>query len=258
MGDIICCRPTDNLIGNATLSLATGSADSDYPLTNLQDGNPAKPAKTTGTSAIIRATFSPAVVLELVSFGPHNLQSATVTLTNNNGFSHVMTVPVNREDGLSVNPFLDLTPLASASTRTASQWNLDISNASAPIAIGDWQLIQTKRTIEILLGAQEAEAHRSIVHQTDYGVKLKYWLGVAQRRIHGTVLLDRDWASYLSLMRSAQGQYKNFLLIMDSDVNDAMVVDLMVDERAVTWITPDSEIGQLDVDFLETQRGVAL
>lgn len=253
MGDILYALPTDIVTAAATLSLTAGAANAAFPLTNLQDGNPAKPFKATGTSCTIRATFGGATTLRGISFGPHNLAGATVAISNNGGMgSTAIPIPANREDGLSVNPFLQFTPSA------ATQWSLAISGAAANVAIGELQLIVQFHAIELLLGAQESEKHQTIVNVTDYGVKLKSWLGVAQRRVHGTVLLDSDIATFLTLIRSAKGQYSNLLLAMDADVNDAMLVDLMTDERSVSWITPNSEIGNLDLDFLEVQRGVAL
>jgi hypothetical protein len=253
MSDLLYCLPTDIATASATLSLTAGAAASGYPLTNLADGNPAKPFKATGTSCTIKATFSAPTTLRAISFGPHNLAGATVVLSNNGGMgSTPVTIPADREDGLSVNPFLAF------DASTATEWTLAISGAAADVAIGEVQLIVQMRVMELLLGAYENEAHPSITHVTDYGVKLKYPLGISQRRVHGTVLLDSDVATFLTLMRTARGQNASFLLVMDSDVNDALLVDLMTDERSVTWITANSEIGQIDLDFLEVQRGLAL
>lgn len=253
MGDILYALPTDIVTASATLSLTAGAAAAAYPLNNLKDGNPAKPFKATGTSCTIRATFGGSTTLRGVSFGPHNLAGATVAISNNGGMgSTPIVIPANREDGLSTDPFLQFAPSA------ATQWDIAISGAAANVAIGELELIVQFRTLEILLGAQEAESHRTITHETDFGAKLKYWLGVSQRRVHGTVLLNNNVATLRTLFRSTQGQFKSLLLILDSAVNDAMLVDLMTDERAVTWITPNSELGQIDLDFLEVQRGPAL
>jgi hypothetical protein len=253
MGDILYVLPGDILTPSATLSLTAGTAAAAYPLVNLQDGNPAKPFKATGTSCTIRATFGGAVTLRGVSLGPHNLVGATVAISNNGLLASTpIVIPANREDGLSINPFLQFAADA------ATQWNIAISGAAANVAIGELYLIVQFRTLELLLGAQEAEAHKTIQHETDYGSKMKYWLGVSQRRVHGTVLMNSSLATFLTLMRSAQGPYKNLLLIMDAAVNDAMPADLVTDERMWSWITPNSELGQIDLDFLEAQRGPAL
>lgn len=254
MGDILICLPTNIKTADATLSIVAGSAaNANFPLTNLQDGRPAKPFKSVGMSCTIRATFSGSVTLRAISLGPHNLAGATLALSNNGGMSSTpIPIAANREDGLSVNPFLQFAASA------ATQWDLAISGASAPIAIGELYLVVQMDTIELLLGAQEAESHKTITTPDDYGGRMKYWLGVAQRRVHGTVLVDNNIATLRTLFRSAQGQFKSFLLVMDSSVNEAYPVDLMTDERSVSWITPNSEVGQIDLDFLEVQRGVAL
>lgn len=246
-------RPSDNIIASATISLTVGAVDTNYPLTNIQDGIPAKPAKTTGTAATFRATYGVAQTLEMTSFGPHNLAGATVTLTNNAGFSQVITVPANREDGLSINPFLDFSTLAN---RTATQWNLVISGASANIAIGEWQLITTRRTLQLLWGLKDTETHRTIIHPTDYDAKLKYWMGTAQRHFIGRVNRETNRADILSLIRSAQGQYQGFVLVPESTVNEAFLVDLTTDERTFTRIHHNAS--DVELEFCEIQRGLAL
>jgi hypothetical protein len=60
----------------------------------------------------------------------------------------------------------------------------------------------------------------------------------------------------LSLIRDARGQYKSFLPIPESTVNDALLVDLMTDERTVQRTMPN--VSDIDLEFLEVQRGVAL
>lgn len=249
------CRPTDIKTADATISLTSGTVNSSFPLTNIQDLNPAKPTKTTGTAATFRATFGAPVVLEMVSFGPHNLAGATVTLTNGAGLSRPITIPSNREDGLSVNPFDDFSAVAQA-TRTSTTWDLVITGAAANIAIGEWQLIATKRTLDIRWGVEDTEDHRTIVHETDYGAKLKYWLGVSQRSLRAKVNRESERANLLSLIRSAQGQYKAFILILDSSVNDAWLVDLATDAREFT--REHTNITDVDLGFVELQRGLAL
>lgn len=253
MGDVLICLPSSIVTANATLSLTAGTANAAFPLDNLKDGNPAKPFKATGTSCTIRATFGGSTTLRGIAFGPHNLAGATVAISNNGGMgSTSFPIPANREDGLSTDPFLQFT------ASSATQWTITITGAAANVAIGELYLIVSFQTIELLLGAQEAEAHKTIAHQTDYGNKTVLWLGVSQRRVRGTVQLNNNIATYLSQARDARGQTRPFILIMNAVVNDAMCVDLTTDERTVTWQTPASELGLLELEFLERQRGPAL
>lgn len=251
MSSLLYCRPSDIVTPAATLSLTAGGANAAYPLTNLQNGIPAKPFKATGTSCTIRATFGSPVSLSAISFGPHNLAGATVALSNNGTMgSTPVPIPANREDGLSVNPFFAFPADA------ATQWNLAISGASANVAIGELQLIVQMRTLLIEWAFKEAEAHTTVGSVTDYGVKMKYWLGVAQRRLSAHVGLESERAALLSLIRDARGQFKSFLLVPDSSLNDAFLADLTTDERVIT--REFFAVSQVDVEFLEVQRGVAL
>lgn len=256
------CRASDIITDQATISLTVGAVNAAFPLANIQDRRPGKPTKTTGTTATIRATFGAPVVLEMVSFGPHNLAGATVTLTNNSGLSVSMPVAANYESGLSRNPFLDLTSILLA-TRTASQWNLVITGAAANIAIGEWQLITTKRALNIWpatgggTGAGEGQRFRTVTIPTDYDDdSMKYSFGVKRRTFTCRIRLESERAAMLSLHDDAKGSFRSFLFVPDSSVNDAHLVTAP-DELTFTRQLP-TPITEVDIEFLEVQRGVAL
>jgi hypothetical protein len=248
-------RVSDNVAPNATLSLTSGTVNGSYPLANLVDGNPAKPAKTTGTTAIIRAAFAAPQAIDIVAFGPHNLAGATVSIQNESGLNQAIAIPANTEDGLSVNPFVDLTGITLA-TRTGQNWDLHISGAANPIAIGEYMLIATKRTMPILWGVVESEDFPSLTIETDFKSLMKYWLGVKQRTVHVTINDDTFRSDYYSLIRSAQGQYKAILFVPDSSVNDALFVDLSQDSHDLTRSQPN--VSDIQLTFRELQRGLAL
>lgn len=254
MGEALFCFPADIVTPSATLSLTSGAANAAFPLVNLQDGNPAKPFKATGTACTIRATFVSPVTLRAVSLGPHNLAGATVLISNNGTMgSTAFPIPANRLSGLSKDPWLAFPADA------ATQWNLAISGASANVAIGELQWIAQMRTLEVVLKARLTPVHRSIAHPTDFGAKLKYWLGVAQRRIQMSLFYDADVAaSLLDLVDAAQGQFKSFRLVMDQNVNEAFLVDLTNDEQVFELLTKNAGVGTVDLEFLEIQRGQAL
>jgi hypothetical protein len=248
-------RPSDNVAPNATLSLAVGTINAAYPLANLVDGNPAKPAKTTGTSATFRFTFGAPQVLALVAFGPHNLMNASVTVQNNSGLSASFAMPANTEDGFSLNPWVDLTGIA-VGTRTATQWDLVVTAATAPIAIGEVMLVAVKRTMPLLWGIVETEDFPTISVDTDYKSALKYWLGVKQRSFAASLNDGAFRADFYSLLRDARGRYKTFLLIPDDTLNDALFVELTSDAQDVTRVAPN--VSELQLTFREVQRGLAL
>lgn len=267
MAIILYSRAGDNTAPVATLSYIHGASNTGYPLTNLVDGFPSKPARsvgstTTGASCTIRALFTTVnqPSLELVAFGPHNLTTgASVSLQNPNGLNQPITINPQTEDGLCLNPWIDLTGISSG-TRTSTQWDLVITGVTSTngVAIGEYVLIGTngKRQLNLLYGLVQGEEHKTITSMTDHGVKLKYFLGVRQRNLNGQIVNDSDRANILSLMRDAQGQYKGFLLIPDNTVNDALFVDLNVDEREFTRTAPT--YSPIKLQFLELQNGPAL
>lgn len=263
MGDVLYCRLSDLIIPSATLSVTAGAADAGYPVTNLQDKNPAKPFKATGTAVTVRATYGSPVTARVTSLGPHNLVGASVSITNNAGtpLNQAIAIPANTLGGFSVDPFKDFSALTSS--LSATQWNLVISGASANVAIGEWHLGVEARILEILLGAEDAVRYGTTVHPTSMGGKLKSRRGWALRRFKGRILvdknnLDNDLATLRALFDDASGQFGNVLFIPNSAVNDAIYADLNADEQAVTWIMPDDELGYIEIEFVQVQRGPVL
>lgn len=266
MGDILYVRTSDLIIPNATLSVTSGAADSGYPVTNLQDTNPAKPFKATGTSVTVQATYGGAVTARLTSFGPHNLVGATVSITNNAGtpLNQAITVPANTlgpNSGYSVDPFKDFS--AQTSSLFATQWNLVIAGASANVAIGEWHLAVEARILEILLQGEDAIRHGTTVHPTSMGGELMSRRGWARRRFKGRIIvdknnLDNDLATIRALFDDASGRFGKVLFIPNSATNDALYCNINMDEQVVVWFTPNDELGYVEIEFIQVQRGPRL
>lgn len=265
MGDVLYCRPSEMIIPNGTLSVTSGTADSGYPVVNLQDRNPSKPFKATGNAVTIRATYGGAVTAKMVSLGPHNLVGATVSLTNNAGtpLNQSITIPANSLNGLSVDPFVDFS--AQSSSLSATQWNLVITGAAANVAIGEWHLAAEKRVLKIQMNPAQEDgvAHGNTIHPTSMGGKLKSNRGWAVRRLKGRVVVNANTvAQTLAILRAlaedARGQFGQFLLVPDSAVNDALYVDLNSDEQVVVWLTTLRDVGYIDIEFVQVQRGPRL
>lgn len=247
------CRPSDVVTDSATVTLAAGTADSAYPLTNLYDRKAYSVFKATGTSCTPRATFGGSQTIQAAAVIQHNLAGATVTVTNGAGFSNDLTVPSDSEDGHSINPWEDYRGL---SNTASTQWNLAVSGASANVAIGEWALVQTLRTLPIIWGVIEDESHPVSRSVTDYGVDLNYGMGVRSRIVRCEVKLDSMRADLVSLQRDARGALKPFLFVLDSSVNDAMWVTLETDVLSIVRKQP--RISSVELIFKEQQRGLAL
>ena len=74
--------------------------------------------------------------------------------------------------------------------------------------------------------------------------------------IAAQAFLEADRASVVALQRDAAGPYKNFPLILDSTVNDALYVDLTTASRSFRLRNPG--FTDMDLLFTEQQKGLAL
>ncbi len=260
MAGVLYARPSDNVTASATPSLTAGSADSAYPLTNIDDLDTGVVFKATSAACTIRWTFGVAQVLQGVALFNHNLHGLTLTLTNNNGMaSQSVVVPAVGQDGLSINPWHDLRSVALAS---ATQWNLAISGAAANVAIGEVALLAALRDVSIRWEYTQEEEHPLIEHRTDYGRRLKYKLGVRQRFFAGQALLFEERDDIRRWNRECIGGYYPFVLIPNEDENDALFAEWKDARRSesTSWIHPDRSGGivEMPLAFEEQQAGLAL
>jgi hypothetical protein len=251
-------RPSENVAPNATPSLTAGTANAAFPLANLIDLNPAKPFKATGTSATIRFTFGGSQTIKAIVIVTHNLVGATVALTNNGGMaSQAIAIPANAEDGHSVNPFKDLSLVAS---NAGTQWDLAITGAANPIAIGEILLLSEWRTLtpNVDWGIDDVDIHPAIVHRTDGGVRLVYDRGVRWRELDGLItgVTDAQRALLLALARDARNHVKNWPFVLDPLVNDARFLHF-ADER-VGFKLEHLDSSPFIVRLQEESRGLPL
>jgi hypothetical protein len=120
------CRPSDILSYAATWSLPVGTADSAFPLANLNSVYAHIVSKTTGTAATYRGTIS-STALQAIAIINCNLAGLTLTVTNNNSMASTnLVIPSAPTDNVSINGFVDLR----AVTTAATQWNIAITGAS--------------------------------------------------------------------------------------------------------------------------------
>ena len=262
MANLIYTHPDDNVAPDASWTLTSGTAATGYPLTNIHDLIYAKPFKTSsGTGVTMQAAFgSPEQVVELVAFGgQHNLQGATVKVDNNGGMAQqTLNIPVNREDGQSVCPWLDLSSVAE---NAGTIWTFTITGAAAPPAIGEIALYSTKRTLASnpLYGFADEEVHPLIEHATDFGwVKPPYDLGVTWRTLTGLNVIDTvsNIAAILAWHRACHGRVKSCLVVLDPAVNDARFVRFLESKWAHVLSFP--ELHRTAFSLEEVARGPVL
>lgn len=265
MANLLYSLPADNIAALVMPTVATGTPDTDYPVANLVDLSPALPCKLAGHTGAFLWSFAEAKRLDIVAIIHHNLDaglSVKIQGHTSNDFaaptlSQAITIPAYWEDGMPVNPFVDLTSIGS---RSFQYWRLLIDGTNtAHIAIGDVMLVQTKRLMPINIewGLIESEERPIIEHVTDYMVPSIYSYNVSKRQVKGT--LDTSDAGAVSLntwWRSCFGRALPFLFALDSAVNDCMLARFQNTKLEITREFLD--INKANLEFEEVARGLAL
>lgn len=241
------CRPSDILTDGATVTLTAGTADANYPLTNVYDRKSHTVFKSTGTTATIRATFGASKTLQAVAF--INTNATGITLSNGAGLSETVSIPTTPADTLHLDPWIDLRTVANTASTT---WDVALTGPTG-VALGELLLVQTVRTLPILWGMEETESEPAIVHETDYGVELGLGLGVRQRGYAGSVHRETARVDLVSLQRDALGRMKGFLFVRDENVNDAMYMVLATDVLKASQVF--NTITNVDFVLREQQKG---
>lgn len=192
-------HPSDQQLTAAVLSLASGTEDPDYPLANLLNGNPARPAKFAETDIRIVVDFGVPVSLDAVALIHTNLDALETDLSvqwQGNSANSWVTPPLDLAftiapatlDGYVPGRLLDLT---SEPTRTYRYWSLSVANNPTPVILGQLLAYATLRTLLVdKSGATRSEARPMVDHRTAYGISLRYDYGVTQRLFAASVRSD--------------------------------------------------------------------
>lgn len=263
--DLLIGRAAYNVAGNASV---VGSAeDADYPAAYLYDGNLARPAKMTTTSGSWVFNFGSPQRVDLFAFGPHNLDAGLAVQLQANAsdswgaptISASVTIPSDREDLQSVNPWLDVTGVSGYSTSGFQYWRLNISGSnSAAIAIGEVALYSQHTTIRnFRVGVDEVESQAAVTHATLYGVETVYALGVVRRRLTGeTFLTAAQIATLQSVYRGGNGHNDWHLIVLEDTVNDARFVRF--DGETLSFSRLGNGIHRVPLSMTEVSRGLYL
>lgn len=265
MANLLFQKPTDNIAGNATLAVNTGTEDTAYPAANLADVNPAKPAKLTTTTGSWVFSFPAAVNIDLIAIIHHNLTAGLEVRIQGNAtnawgapsLNQLITIPAYRSDGFPVNPFKDLTGVT---PRSYQFWRLVVVgvNASA-VQIGEVWLGATKRllAVNIRWNYEENDDQPLIEHTTDFRVKTVYSYGVSIRRYVAQLTTTNAGAAEIyDWWRSCRGRAHPMLIALDADVNDCMMARFNM-----TYLKSNREFtdyNPIELDMIEVSRGLVL
>lgn len=246
----IYCYPSD-IPTPSSVIWQVGVADTNYPVAQSWDRRADTLAKVTGANGTLRITYGSAKALQGIVLVNTNASAAVVT--NPSGLNVAFTIPSVPLDTLPLDPWLDLRSVLLA-TRTAAQWDIALTGPG-PTGIGEAVMVETWRTVPLLWGLTEQETHRAGILTTDYGVRRKWTKGVRQRLVTGKIIAEEDRAELIALMRDAHGPVKNFPLILDDTVNDALWVDLTVEDQSWDRVAPLASDWTLT--FTEQQKGLS-
>jgi hypothetical protein len=187
--------PTEDVAPNATVTVTSGTANAEYPAANLVNRNPAKPGKATGVAITYRFTWSGNQIIRAIAIINHNLDGATVTLSNAAGVNQALTIPDNTT-GLyphCVNPWRDLSEDWTVGQRTDDIWDLAITGgALGNVAIGEVCFLTDLNELHLIWGAKLSPSHLNITHKTFGGSSLKYNKRILINGAAGRVDLDTD------------------------------------------------------------------
>jgi len=249
--NLIYQRASDQVADSATITVQTGTENTTYPSAGLVDSNPAKPAKLVETSGAWLFSFAAAQRVDLIAIPHHNLTAGLQVRIQGNAadawgaptLNALITIPAWRADGWPIGPWLDLTQDANYAVGGFQYWRLVIVGANAaPVAIGQVWLGETLRRLSpnVDWGVQEAEEHKVIEHETDFGVVMLYDLALLRRTFSGDLdATDAARELVRSWWRSTNGRARPFILITDGTVNEALFV---------RWATSRLET---DLEFLD-------
>lgn len=267
MPDAIYALPSDNVAPDATtLTVASGTADAEYPVTNLNDRNLHKPCKLAETSGAFLFAYDVAQHVDIISLGYHNLDAGLdVHVKGNNGdagggawtFDQHLIIPAIGYDGHRVCPFLDMTGLAGHGSYT--HWKLAIVGTNTnPIQLTEIALWATKRTFSpnFKWGFSPSEEHVIVEHETDFGIPTVYDLQVRKRTFTCNVIPTDSWnASLLDWHRAMRGRVNPGLFIPLPDVNDAWWVRLPAKH---SWKHTFTNYNEAELVFEEVPEGLPL
>ncbi len=230
-------RPADNVAPNATVTIGTGSEDTDYPKENLADityATLAAPAKLTGVTGAFILDFGAAQRVDYVVLW-HNFDAALATsvqmnATNSWGGPTVTTsptIPAKRADGYTRKVGVDLRSVSGYSAGGFRYLRINVSGSnSVPIGLKVLAFSSVRQlSRNFLLGLETTERQTPIVMQTDARVPWAYDLGSTPRSLTGSsILSDADAESLREWFRACAGPATPTALVPDATTTDVWLV----------------------------------
>lgn len=223
MANFLYTHPGDNIAGDATITVQTGTEDTAYPVANATDigyANIAAPSKLTGVTGAWQMDYGSAVRKQGFLLW-HNFDGVlSVSLQANSAaswatpaFSTPITIPPKRADGSTVKVFIDLRPLLSTSYR---YWRLSVSGSNTdPLGV-KWLAFDNLRSLSrnIQWGYTVTRRAPGIRMATDALVPWAYSLGPGPRRLSADLVpTTADLAALDEWFRACAGSVTPTLMV---------------------------------------------
>lgn len=263
---IVYARTSENLAGQATISLDGLTLEDTYEAAWIADGNIARPVRFQETQGRIVFAFEDPVAIRLTAIGHHNFaEGLDVRLQALSGgspldwsspdFEYSFTIPAWRVGRYPGQPWDDLQDLPGWGAY--SHWALYIAEAnSVALTIGEIWLGEELRRLnpDFREGRKPALDRPRIEHPTTYK-RLRSGLGTMVRSVTGTVPSTDDQLVQDILDWLADADGRAFLFVPDGTANEAWwAIHVTSRQEIEDWLDHDASMLELQIE--EDGRGL--
>lgn len=257
-----------NLLSQATTITVDAGEDADYPIANVIDGNPAWPAKNSGTTIRIRAHFgSGAVSANVAAAIHHTLGDATVLRIQANNVDDFTAPPLNIAFPARTpiggeyrqNALVEIAPVGVDVSTPYSYWSFAVLVANAvPVWFGQlWLGAATPFHDDFRYEGNEDSRLLNVIEQLTYGdVSLRLKKGFLRETVKGTIRgRYADTLQYLALFNELGGLAEPVLVVADPAHASALMA--LLDQATITRALQDIDAYDLQLAFRELSKGLA-
>lgn len=227
MANAVFQAADENILRNATWTGATPS--NSYSLTTLSRLDPAARILFPGSNATISATVTSArgdvLVIPVTN-------ADSLTLTNNNGFNHSITISPMTRTHIPLTLVTDLALVEpNGSARTATSWTFAFGCSTANLQLGGAIAIYSPRTEltvgDFQWGGTDSRTFYGVEHENEYGVRYRQVRDTMRRSVSLVKLATQaDLDALKNWFDASSGKYGPAFLWPDPDVRDGYVGSL--------------------------------
>ena len=250
MAKPIYTYPSDEIGSAATITLTTGTADSNYPVTNVGTPSPAFPflstipAPSSASAVDILWDHGSAVDAKIFSLHHHNIPAGTDVRFQRNAanvwvapsMDVAVTISTFPNTGLP-DPFaVDLTAQAGYGSYRYSR--LHVPSLSQLVGVGSALIWSAKRQDlrALRFPIRPQEQHTTRKFRTSHGVFNRYRLGVRLRQVEGVIRnTNADFSTWLAWFRAARGDFGSFLYWLDLTTSIGWIANFGEDTSDVEY-----------------------